>query len=146
MIVENYSLRIRNADITKIKSHAENTYPEECCGVLIGKREDDMFSVDEVREMRNINENKNTRFNIDPFDLIKLEDKLDEQGRLMIGIYHSHPNHPAKPSDTDLKFAWPNLCYIITSIIDGKMDKITSWSLIDTDTQKNFIEVPMEVE
>ena len=144
--MENYSLRIQSTDIAKLKSHAEMTFPEECCGVLIGKQQDGIFIVDETRPMRNINESKNTRFNIDPFDLIKLEDELDAESRLMIGIYHSHPNHPPKPSETDLKFAWPSLNYIIVSVVDGKMGQITSWTLSETENKKQFVEVVVNVE
>lgn len=141
------SVRIPHSEFSKILAHGEQTFPEECCGVLIGKLENGSFQVDEARAMRNTNEgSKNTRFNIDPFDLIKLEDELDEQGRLMIGIYHSHPNHPAKPSETDLKFAWPNLSYIVLRVDDGKADKITSWTLQQTNETKKFVELSLHTE
>lgn len=123
----------------EISSHGEYTFPEECCGILIGEYEDDQPIVKEIRRMRNTNKgSRNTRYNMDPLELITLEKELDDKGLEMLGIYHSHPNHPSRPSETDLKFAWPNLSYIVLSVQDGTAAKISSWRL-DIDTEE-FVE------
>ncbi len=123
-------LELPKTEYLKIKAHGEETYPEECCGVLIGGYSEIRAVALEARRMRNVNEgSKNTRYNIDPLDLVKLEDELDEKGLQILGIYHSHPNHPAKLSETDFKFAWPNLSYLVISVNNGKAEKMSSWRL-----------------
>ncbi len=122
-------ITIPRPEIKKIIFHAEETFPEECVGVIIGNAKNDAQVVD-TRKMKNINTgSKNTRYNIDPLELLKLEDELDESGLILMGIYHSHPNHPARPSKYDLDHAWPNLSYIVLSIKEGKFDELTSWRL-----------------
>lgn len=124
------TLQIPKPEYSKILNHGEETFPEESCGVLIGNYENNIAVVSEARRMRNVNEgSKNTRYNIDPLDLVKLEDELDERGLQILGIYHSHPNHPAKLSETDFKFAWPNLSYAVLAVTEGKAKEMTSWRL-----------------
>ncbi len=121
---------------SEIRAHGEHAFPEECCGLLIGRYKNGVPVVTEVRRMRNTNEgSRNTRYNIDPLELISVDRELENTDLEMIGIYHSHPNHPSRPSETDLKFAWPNLSYIVLSVRDGVADLITSWRL-DIDTEK----------
>ena len=67
-----------------------------------------------------------------------LEDELDDKNLLMIGIYHSHPNYPARPSKYDLEHAWPNLSYMVVSVDDGKSTKLTSWRL--DSSNKEFVQ------
>ncbi|MHA2249049.1 MAG: Mov34/MPN/PAD-1 family protein [Candidatus Kariarchaeaceae archaeon] len=127
-------LNISNEEIEKIKAHGEETFPEECCGVIIANTNNLQYII-ESRPMRNTNAgSRNTRYNIDPLDLIKLEDELDRKNQTMLGIYHSHPNHPAKPSKFDLEHAWPNLSYIVLSVKDGKSIECTAWRLDKTRT------------
>ena len=131
-------IEITSKELDKIFRHGEETYPEECCGVLIAQitQKDRII---EARKMTNINtRSKNTRYNIDPMDLMKLEDELDEAEQVMIGIYHSHPDHPAKPSDYDRNHAWPNLSYMVMRTTKGVTEKITSWRL--NETRDNFVE------
>jgi proteasome lid subunit RPN8/RPN11 len=125
---------ISEKEIKKIKIHGEKAYPEECCGVLIGKKEvkeeDEILHVLEARAMRNTNEGtRERRYNIDPIDLMKIDKEAEENGLELLGIYHSHPNHPSQPSKFDLEHAWPNFSYVVLSVKDGKSDTITSWKL-----------------
>lgn len=125
-------IKISKSELDKIRSHGEETYPEECCGVLIGTK-NSPIEITEVRKMTNTNAgSRNTRYNIDPMELLRLEDELDERELEMIGIYHSHPNHPSKPSEYDLNHAWPNLTYMVLSVNDGKANLLTSWRLDDS--------------
>ncbi|MHA2091672.1 MAG: Mov34/MPN/PAD-1 family protein [Candidatus Kariarchaeaceae archaeon] len=114
----------------KILTHGEEGFPEEICGVFIGLYIDGNPHVKEARRMKNTNSgSRNTRYNIDPMDLIKLEDEIDAEGLEMLGIYHSHPNHPARPSQYDFDHAWPNISYAVLKVQDGKSDLLTSWRL-----------------
>ncbi|MHA2097343.1 MAG: Mov34/MPN/PAD-1 family protein [Candidatus Kariarchaeaceae archaeon] len=144
----NSEIQIPISEYQKIEAHGEETFPEECCGILIGNYNDGIASVVEARRMRNVNEgSKNTRYNIDPLDLVKLEDELDEVGLQILGIYHSHPNHPAKLSETDFKFAWPNLSYAVLSVCKGKADLMTSWRLEMNGSEKvKFYEEKIQLE
>lgn len=139
---------IPHSEYNKITLHGEEAFPEECCGVFIGNYKDGKAVVCEARRMRNVNEgSKKTRYNIDPLDLVKLEDELDEVGLVILGIYHSHPNHPAKLSETDFKFAWPNLSYSVLSVQDGNADLMTSWRLEMNGSEKvKFIEEKIQLE
>ncbi|MHA1991484.1 MAG: Mov34/MPN/PAD-1 family protein [Candidatus Hodarchaeales archaeon] len=123
------TLVINENEIKKIRFHSEKTFPEECCGVLIGKKENGSVVL-EARAMRNTNEGtRERRYNIDPIDLMKIDKEAEEKGFELLGIYHSHPNHPSRPSKFDLEHAWPNFSYIVLSVKDGKSDLLTSWKL-----------------
>lgn len=131
-------IRIPATEVEKIRKHGEESYPEECCGVLIGRTQGGL-QILEARRMRNTSlDSRRTRYNIDPIDLLNLEDELDELGFEMIGIYHSHPDHPARPSTFDLDHAWPKLTYMVLSVDEGKANQLTSWRLMQ-DTKK-FVE------
>ncbi len=137
-------IQIKSMEQNKIELHGEKTFPEECCGVLLGKVEEGIPVIDEARVLKNTNAgSRNTRYNIDPLDLIKLEDELEDTDRIMLGIYHSHPNHPAKPSKFDLDHAWPNLSYMVLSVQDGNSELLTSWRL-NTDI-KEFSEEKIQI-
>jgi proteasome lid subunit RPN8/RPN11 len=129
-------IEIPHIEIKKIHSHGEVTYPEECCGVLIGKYNDTIPVVFEARRMTNTNAgNPTRRYNIDPIELMKLEDELDDHGLTMVGIYHSHPDHPARPSQFDLDHAWPNLSYMVLSVEKGESRLLTSWRLSNENSE-----------
>ncbi len=129
-------VRIKQHLLDKIFQHGEETYNEECCGLLIGKGD----LVTEVRRMRNTNSGTPTRrYNIDPLELMKVEDEVDERGDEIIGIYHSHPDHPAKPSQFDLDHSFPNLSYMVLAVEGGKAKEITSWRRKDSE-KREFIQ------
>jgi proteasome lid subunit RPN8/RPN11 len=90
--------------------------------------------------MTNVHETPHNRYSVDPFELMRLEDELDESTELMVGIYHSHPDHPARPSSFDLKYAWPNLLYAVIGVQHGVVEKITVWKLGD----KEFAEIMID--
>jgi proteasome lid subunit RPN8/RPN11 len=72
---------------------------------------------------------RETRYSIDPIALMDLEDQLDTGEEIMVGIYHSHPDHPAKPSRFDLEYAWPNISYFVMNTVKGVTETMTSWKL-----------------
>ncbi|MDB5333003.1 MAG: Mov34/MPN/PAD [Phycisphaerales bacterium] len=112
-------------------------YPNECCGMLIGcditengatRRE-----VERLEPGRNVFEKEEQyhRFSIDPAQQLKAERAAEQEGKLVLGYYHSHPDHPARPSEYDRQHAWPFYSYVIVAIEKGKPAAMTSWVLDD---------------
>lgn len=133
-------ISISKSDLKKIFKHGEETYNEECCGLLIGTEN----KVLEVRRMRNTNSGtRSRRYNIDPLELMKVENEVDERGLEIIGIYHSHPDHPARPSQFDLDHSFPNLSYMVLAVESGEASEITSWRRVDGD-QREFAQEKIE--
>jgi len=125
-------LTISKTLLSKIETHGEATYPDECCGALIGTLNPETGDkvITKIVEMDNISdENKKRRFMIKPEEYKRVETVANEEGLQLLGFYHSHPDHPAKPSETDLKFAWPFFSYFITSIQKGKAQETFSYAL-----------------
>jgi proteasome lid subunit RPN8/RPN11 len=108
-------------------AHAASAYPEECCGVLLGPSPD---RVTEAVRLENVQpDNRQRRFVIDPAAYRAAEALADTRGQALVGFYHSHPNHPARPSSFDLEHAWPNFSYPIVSVRNGRAGEIRSWRL-----------------
>jgi proteasome lid subunit RPN8/RPN11 len=132
------TIQISKAEISKIQAHGIETYPEECCGVLIGYSKP-YIKVVEARRVSNTNiGSKNRRYNINPLEYMKIEQEVDNSELELLGIYHSHPDHPSKPSNFDLNYAFPNFSYIILSVTNGERGNLTSWRL--NSSRKEFHE------
>lgn len=113
----------------KMQRHAETTYPNECCGFFYGLA-GDLRQVRVVRPVENAKEgDQRDRFQIDPKDYQKAEKYAIEHDLDLLGVYHSHPDHPAKPSEHDRKVALPWFSYIIVSVQDGAAADTRSWQL-----------------
>ena len=109
-----------------IRRHGEQTYPHECCGALIGRGD----RVDAAVELPNTTEEgPRRRFLVRPSDYRLAEQRASELGGELLGFYHSHPDHPARPSQFDLDHAWPTFAYIIVSVMDGAAGDMTVWYL-----------------
>ncbi|MEL6525959.1 MAG: M67 family metallopeptidase [Chloroflexota bacterium] len=108
-------------------------YPNEAGGFLVGKREGDTVTVLDVIEVENVFETEEQyhRYAMTPQNWAKMEDEADEQGLVLVGYYHSHPDHPAIPSEYDRAHALPNFVYIITTVQDGKSAGQKAWLLAD---------------
>ncbi len=125
-------LKIKKEALEEIKKQAEEGYPYEICGFMIGNIDfnQNIRECLEVYQVENQNkERANDRFEIDPKDYMKVEDYADKKGLAIVGIYHSHPDHPDRPSQTDLMFAQPDMSYIIVSVENGKVKSWRSWEL-----------------
>ncbi len=125
-------LKIKKEALEEIKKQAEKGYPYEICGFMIGNIDfnQNIRECLEVYQVENQNkERANDRFEIDPKDYMKVEDYADKKGLAIVGIYHSHPDHPDRPSQTDLMFAQPDMSYIIVSVENGKVKSWRSWEL-----------------
>lgn len=117
-------------EISPMLTHLSDAFPNEGCGFLLGRTVSGERMVTEVRPVRNAQEgDQRRRFLIDPVDYIRAENYALEQDLELLGIYHSHPQHPAIPSEHDLKQAVPGFSYVIASVMDGKPVKVTSWRL-----------------
>jgi proteasome lid subunit RPN8/RPN11 len=111
---------------------ARQAFPDECCGFLFGKEEGDDRILTDILVVNNSKEgDKRRRFEIAPKDYLKAERYADKTGQTLLAVYHSHPNHPAIPSEHDRVAAQPFFSYLIVSVQDGKIDHARSWRLND---------------
>jgi proteasome lid subunit RPN8/RPN11 len=114
-----------------IRRHGEETYPHECCGALVGGN----GSADAVVELPNTTEEgPRRRFLVRPSDYRLAEQRAGDLGAELLGFYHSHPDHPARPSQYDLDHAWPTFAYVIVSVAAGAAADMTVWWLKDDRT------------
>lgn len=126
-----WKLNINKEVLQQLHKHAEHDYPDECCGFMYGNFIDDHNrAVTEIRPVTNAKTgDKSKRFQIDPNDYRKAEKYAVQQDLDLVGVYHSHPDHPARPSDHDLKQALPVFSYIIVSVQNGVAKETTSWRI-----------------
>src|SRR6185437_3358318 len=121
----------QNIPAAQMLEHACRIFPDECCGFLYGtETADGTRNVLEIAEVDNSKEgDKRRRFEISAKDYLKAERKAVEKDLLLLGIYHSHPNHPAIPSEHDRIAAQPYFSYIIISVMERETDHVRSWRL-----------------
>jgi proteasome lid subunit RPN8/RPN11 len=109
-----------------IRAHGRQTFPHECCGAMLGKD----GVVREAYALPNTTEEgPRRRFLVRPGDYRVAEKRAREAGLDLLGFYHSHPDHPARPSQYDLDHAWPSFSYVIVSVMGGEDKQLTSWQL-----------------
>ena len=114
-----------------IRRHGEETYPHECCGALLGR---DKGAEAVVALPNTTEEGPRRRFLVRPSDYRLAEQQAREAGAELLGFYHSHPDHPARPSQFDLDHAWPTFAYVIVSVAAGAAADMTVWFLKDDRT------------
>ena len=122
------STRITGQALEAIRAHGVETFPDECCGALI---EVDGVVVDAFKLPNTTSAGAARRFKIGPGDYRASEARASELKGTLAGFYHSHPNHPARPSAYDLEQAWPNFSYVIISVNAAVPGDITCWHLKD---------------
>jgi proteasome lid subunit RPN8/RPN11 len=124
--VKAQTLVVNAAIDDEIRRHGEETFPHECCGALIGRgnRVTATVALPNTTE-----EGPRRRFMVRPSDYRVAEQKAGELGGDLLGFYHSHPDHPARPSQYDLDHAWPTFAYIIVAVAQGKSEAMTVWYL-----------------
>lgn len=116
--------------------HAEKDYPYEACGFLVGDRNNLYAECSEYIPIPNqVIENRERRFIIDPLEYMKVEEEVEKKDKSIIGIFHSHPDHPDEPSDFDRDHAFPGLSYVIISVKKGRNAGYRSWQLRDNRSQ-----------
>lgn len=120
---------IRANELQFIINHARSAYPEECCGFLLGM-DSDVRRIERTVRVENSNrESRRTRYNIEPKDLVRADEEARSLNMDLIGIYHSHPDAPAQPSQIDLEHAWPWYTYLLLSVQNGEPRDVAVWSL-----------------
>jgi len=139
-------LKLSQQQIEAIRHHGAQEYPNECCGVLLGHAEGKQ--VMEVIPLKNLrkepekaqellplnsleSESERNRFLIDPPEQLRVVKDARARGLDVLGYYHSHPDHPARPSSYDRELAWPSYSYVILSVRRGEPQEMTSWVLTD---------------
>ena len=142
-------LKIARDDYDTIRRHGEETYPHECCGVLLGRSDDHGTRVvtSTARCGNTRTDSPHNRYHIDPRELVRIQREGRERGEDIIGFYHSHPDHPARWSSTDLAEAhWIGCSYVITSVEKGRAVVTNSFELAGSDEQdKHFVDEEIEV-
>jgi proteasome lid subunit RPN8/RPN11 len=120
----------------KIRAHGVKTYPHECCGALLGRDADSAVGEGRLREILEVfplvnqrEDSPQNRFSVSARDVIAAEKAALARGLSVVGWYHSHPDHPAKPSEYDREHAWPWYSYIILSVRGRVAREMTSWKL-----------------
>ena len=120
------ALTITSGVDSAIRIHGQETYPHECCGALVG-RDGAVTAI--VGLPNTTDEGPRRRFMVRPSDYQLAERRATELGGELLGFYHSHPDHPARPSQYDLDHAWPTFAYIIVAVADGSATDMTVWYL-----------------
>jgi proteasome lid subunit RPN8/RPN11 len=132
--VGKYVIKISDEIHDALCKFGESHYPHECCGMLLGKlgaakekTVEDLLPISNAREQKD----KHNRFLITPDEFMRGEMHARRKKLDIVGFYHSHPDHPSKPSEYDREHAWPFYSYIIISVAKGVADVVTSWVLSD---------------
>jgi proteasome lid subunit RPN8/RPN11 len=124
---------VESGPLEEMKAHALTTFPDECCGFLYGTEQNDSNRmITKILEVNNSKTgDKKRRFEISGKDYMLAEKFALENDLILLGIYHSHPIHPAIPSEHDRVAALPNFSYVILSVTPEIIDHIRSWKLND---------------
>ena len=127
------AIKVNSEQLDQIRKHGEKTYPDECCGFLLGAREGETNVLGEVYPAENERqESRETRYLITPEQSKRADDYARSRGIGVIGYYHSHPDHPAAPSAYDLDHScWPGESYIIVAVEQGKAAALNSFTKPD---------------
>jgi proteasome lid subunit RPN8/RPN11 len=142
------ALELTSGQLDSIRAHGGREYPNECCGVMLGRADGAVKRVEEIVPLSNLRhdpkraqellplaepgrESERNRFLIDPLEQLKVEKGARARGLDVIGYYHSHPDHRAVPSEYDREHAWPVYSYVIVSVERGEATALTSWVLAE---------------
>ncbi len=151
------TLIVKSKHLQAIRKHSLICYPHECCGLLVGKINNHDKILEKVIAAENDWENQkylfeNTvensvrnsqdSFSIAPENLIKIHKQARQENLEIIGVYHSHPNHPAIPSDFDMEIAWQTYSYIIISVKEKETKEILNWSL---NSERKFVQEDLKI-
>jgi proteasome lid subunit RPN8/RPN11 len=139
-------IKIAASLLRQIYDHTEASYPNECCGLMIGTTDQAQnHTVHAFRTCKNLNkERARDRYLMDPLDHLRAQQEFENSPWEIIGIYHSHPDHPSRPSQTDTDGAYEGYSYVIISVQKGTVASAQSWVL--QETEKKFIEEPLVTE
>ena len=123
-------LQLNSALQDRLRRWANEGYPQECCGLLLGCAGDGVAQVEDVTQARNLNtERAEDRYEMDPLDLLRADEMARARRLDIVGVWHTHPDHPAQPSATDREQAWDGWSYLILEVGAGGVQAMRSWRL-----------------
>lgn len=139
------TLELTQNILDQIHAHAEVAYPEEGAGFLLGKSGGERRQVIALLELSNAREDaaRRNRYLLTPQDYLRSEDEAARLGLDVLGVFHSHPDHPTRPSEYDREWAMPWFSYVITSVQSGHAVESRSWRL--SENRSGFIEETISV-
>ena len=126
-------VEIKQDILQKILEHAKAGYPHECCGLLLGNLTSPKRVTDAVGAENTNKERAVDRYEMNPDELLKIEREARQAGLEVVGVYHSHPDHPSRPSEFDRQRGWPEYSYIIVAVKGGTETEAKSWTFIEED-------------
>ncbi len=124
-------LEIHAQALREIHAHAERVYPEEGVGLLLGKNDGERRHVVSILPLSNVREqaSRRNRYLLTPQDYLRAEQEAERRNLEVLGVFHSHPDHPNQPSSYDLEWALPGFSYLITSVWSARAMESRSWRL-----------------
>jgi proteasome lid subunit RPN8/RPN11 len=144
---DEYKVRMSAEMAEKIRAHGTETYPEECCGAMLGRDARDEGEPREILEVLRLSnrreDSRRNRFTVTAKDVLGVEKEAEARGLEVIGWYHSHPDHAARPSEYDRENAWPWYSYVIVSVQGGAAKEMRSWRL--QDDRERYAEEAIEI-
>jgi len=138
--VPKVDLRLKDDDRGRLLDWACEAYPREACGLLIGRPRSGGWSVVEVRRARNLEpERTDDRYVLDPAAFLAADRDARSEDLEVVGFWHSHPDSPAVPSETDRQAAWPGYAYVIVSVRRGRPREVRLWTFADDSFQEGSV-------
>lgn len=136
-------LRLGDEVTAAIDAEARQQYPHEACGLLVGRGLPHATLIERAVPARNLAvERLQDRYVLDPDDFRAADEEARRAGLDIVGIWHSHPDHPARPSVTDLEAAWPGYSYLIVSVSEAGVQERRAWRLDGDEFIEQTIEIP----
>ena len=142
-------LKMSKSEWDELRRHGEESYPNECCGVLLGKlKGEGVRRVESAVRCGNTRlDSPHNRYQIDPGELVRIQRQAREREQDIVGFYHSHPDHPARWSQTDLAEAhWTGCSYLITRVEQGRAVETNSFLLAGEEQHQRFEEEEIRVD
>jgi proteasome lid subunit RPN8/RPN11 len=125
--VRNGRVGISAAALSAIRAEAERAYPHEGCGALLGTDEDEIREAPPLANREG--DRPRVRFDVSPLDYVEVEEAAEARGFKLLGFWHSHPDHPARPSPTDREFAWDGFLTLVIAVEGGSAKDLTAWEV-----------------
>lgn len=131
-------LRIPRPILDEVLAHLKDRYPEEGCGLLIGRVVGKDRMVVKAKALKNMHDDPKGRYAIDPIAIFRVERSAESEGFEVLGVFHSHPDRPAEPSEHDRNTEWKGYSHLIAEVLQGTVITYKAWFL--TDGKKGFVE------
>lgn len=126
------AIELPREELKRMERHGAETYPHECCGILLGKEQSGRKIITGVFPAKNASaDSARNRYLIPPEDLLRSLDEAKSTGVEILGFYHSHPDQPAQPSAFDREHAWPWFIYLILAVRNGVPQEMTAWTMAE---------------